>query len=556
MPTNQEEAWTTTTKRKQKKGGKKPDQTDQGLRQINLTPRSYAATIAAPPPPTRQADGQTVPTPPVGPTPPAYIEITILRFGGALDENSERTVRARQPDAIVREVKASIARAVAKPLPIISGRWSSGTRSRGNFVFTMRGQIDFSTIQKFERFLTSPFPGGGQLCPNQGWTKLLAHGVPVMDNDDNVFGPDDLLRETWTLTGLRNAYFSSPPHWVKPVETMSSCYSSLTFAFSDPDGGITKQLMSSRQALFGKQVQIERWVDKPLLLQCSRCHALGHASSSKTCCLPTDAVRCYICGKGHLADAHDRECTRARQHRVAGVCDCKPQCISCNTVGHHARDTTCPTREGYRSRRSCLSKKNKGKEKANPPDPIAEPRGAPDLQLAIGNSQSAVVPDAEMAGPSNTSSSDQPTHADLGGPSNVPLRDPSPRTDLAGPGLSPEEASANAVTKAIKQLAAAGNPLPTHRELTAKDHSIHEEETRRRFAMGPGSGTTWQSVVEADFFIEGEQRGHLPNGYFYPGMPANRCAQLAVLVPKSVTHAPDHTPTPSLAGNPTVSFQW
>jgi hypothetical protein len=23
----------------------------------------------------------------------------------------------------------------------------------------MRGQIDFSTIQKFERFLTSPFPG-------------------------------------------------------------------------------------------------------------------------------------------------------------------------------------------------------------------------------------------------------------------------------------------------------------------------------------------------------------------------------------------------------------
>ncbi|KAI0266576.1 hypothetical protein BGY98DRAFT_939096 [Russula aff. rugulosa BPL654] len=246
VPTEQEETWATVTKRKRRKGGKKQDQTDQTPRQINLTPRSYAATAPAAP----TTDNQTPLAQPVGPAPPAVTEVTILRFGGSMDQNSERMVRTRQPDAIV-------------------GRWSSGTRSKGNFVFTMRGQIDFSTIQKFERFLTSPFPGGSQLCPNQGWTKLLAHGVPVMDNNDNVFGPDDLLKETRTMTGLRNAYFSSPPHWIKPVQNMSSCYSSLTFAFSDPDGSITKQLMSSQQALFGKRIQIEsvadaiRWVMRP-----------------------------------------------------------------------------------------------------------------------------------------------------------------------------------------------------------------------------------------------------------------------------------------------------
>ena len=176
--------------------------------------------------------------------------------------------------------------AVAKPLPITMGRWSSGARSKGNFVFTMQGHIDFRFIQVFESFLTNPFPGGGQLCPNQGWTKLLAHGVPVTDNDEVIFGPADLQQEVRTMQGLRNVYFSASPRWIKPVERMTSNYSSLMFAFSDPDGSITKGLLKNKQALFGKQVQIERWVDKLLLVQCGRCHALGHAASSKACRLP------------------------------------------------------------------------------------------------------------------------------------------------------------------------------------------------------------------------------------------------------------------------------
>jgi hypothetical protein len=112
--------WTAFTKRKRKRGDKKLNQAEQAPRQINLTPRSYAA-MTANPPPAQPADGQALPAPPAGPTPPAITEITILRFGGALDENSECMVRARQLDAIVRELKASIARAVARPLPIISG---------------------------------------------------------------------------------------------------------------------------------------------------------------------------------------------------------------------------------------------------------------------------------------------------------------------------------------------------------------------------------------------------------------------------------------------------
>ena len=80
-----------------------------------------------------------------------------------------------------------------------------------------------------------------------------------------------------------------------------------------------------------------------------------------------DSVKCYICGKGHMTDAHNRECTRSKQHKVAGTCDCRLQCLSCNKIGHHARDRICPARDGYRSRRPRTSSKGKEKER-NPPD--------------------------------------------------------------------------------------------------------------------------------------------------------------------------------------------
>ena len=404
MPPTEEEWVQVQGKRKRGKKGKEK-QADPTPQQINLTPQSYASAVTTTPPAGQPAT-RSQPAQTSAPLLQAFTEVTVVRFGGSVNAIWEQATRIRQPDAIVREVKANMARAVAKPLPIVSGRWSSGTRSKGNFVFTMRGQVDFAFIQSFEHFFTGPFPGGGQLCPNQGWTKLIAHGVPAMDNKGDIFGPKDLLQEVKTMQGLRNVYFSSPPRWIKPVDQISSYYTSLTFAFSDPDGSTTKQLLKERQALFGKQVQIERWVDKPLLIQCGRCHTLGHAASSKVCRLPPDSVKCYICDKGHLADAHDRECTRSKQHKVAGTCNCRLQCLICNKIGHHTRDRICPARDGFCSQK-LRSPDSKGKEKErNPPDlpPETTPQWpVPPIFLELGqadNSDTAML-EAEEACSSN-----------------------------------------------------------------------------------------------------------------------------------------------------------
>ena len=260
-----------------------------------------------------------------------------------------------------------MAKAVARPIPLRAGQWSIHPRSKGNFVYSFDGNIPFDHVLSYEHILLAPFQGSGQLCPSLGWTCLLVHSVPVTDNDDMVFGPDALLKEVRTLPGLKRAFFSMPPRWLKPIGRISSSYSSITFALSDPDGAATSALLKGRAALFGKEVMVQKWINKPALVQCSRCHALGHIKTSKACPLGKDSVRCYICGGAHKSEEHDQKCPK--KHAVAGNCDCKHyKCLNCQGLGHHCRDFTCPVRDLYHpsaSRRASQTK-NKGKGVARP----------------------------------------------------------------------------------------------------------------------------------------------------------------------------------------------
>jgi hypothetical protein len=518
-----------TSKRKRGTKGK-PEQANPPLQQVNLTPRSYAAAATAPASSNQQL-AQSQSTQPANPMPPAFTEVTVVRRGGSIMATKEKAVRLRQPDAIVREVRANMAREVAKPLPIVSGRWSSGARSKGNFVFTMRGQVDFAFVQTFEHFLVGPFPGGGQLCPNQGWTKLLAHGVPVADNDGTVFGPEDLEQEVRAMEGLRKVYFSSPPRWMRPVGDLTSAYSSLTFAFSDPDGSVTKQLFKNRQALFGKHVQIERWVDKPLLIQCGRCHALGHAASSKSCRLPKDSVKCYICGKGHLTDNHDRECQKSKQHKVAGRCDCRLQCITCNKVGHHARDRACPAREGYRSRRSRPVNKGKGKERDLSDLAPEVTTQRPDSPFIPQYARAEDDPDEEM----------RDEVADLG---NF-----IPQNFLPGPGLSREEAFSRMEASAEETLKKLSISIPAQLEMTPEDRERENTESNRRLQIDKRVSPA--EAGEAERYDLAEAVTRLPQGYFYPEMPEARRRQLAAIISAGTPQIVNHN-TPGIASTSTA----
>jgi hypothetical protein len=188
----------------------------------------------------------------------------------------------------------------------------------------------------------------------------LVHGVPIWDDENyEAFSPEALLNEVRLMPGLKKAVFAMPPRWLKPLDNVEAFYSSITFALSDPDGRTTNTLLNGRSALFGKEVKVRRWNDKPALSQCSRCHALGHIKSSKACRLGKDSVKCYRCGGAHISESHDRQCTK--QHAVLGICDCNFKCLNCHNRGHHCRDVRCPTRDLYRPR------SGKGKARATAP---------------------------------------------------------------------------------------------------------------------------------------------------------------------------------------------
>ena len=205
QPSHEGSGFTTVSRTKGKKNnngktngnGPIPDQ----VRQTNPSPPSYAGVAAAA---TNAQQPQPQPPKTGGTSTPTITEVTVLRAGGLLDSHKENQIRARAADAIVREIRLKMAKITAKPIRLRAGRWSISPRSKGNFVLSFDGNVPFDTIKSYQHILLAPFEGCGELCPSMGWTRFLANGVPVWDDDDHHFGPDALLEEVRTLPHQQN----------------------------------------------------------------------------------------------------------------------------------------------------------------------------------------------------------------------------------------------------------------------------------------------------------------------------------------------------------------
>ncbi|KAH9979386.1 hypothetical protein BGW80DRAFT_1455101 [Lactifluus volemus] len=178
------------------------------------------------------------------------------------------------------------------PLPnSASLRWSART---ANFVYVFAGNVPFSKVTQFSRFLLDPFPSAS-LVPNHAWSRLIFNGVPCYDLDGTFYEDADLTAEIRKLPSLKTAHLTLAPRWLKPRDRILGNYSSATFAFSDPDHLITNTLFNSPLAMFGKAITVCKFVNRPPLTQCDRCWKLGHMANQPVCKLNQDTIRCYIC---------------------------------------------------------------------------------------------------------------------------------------------------------------------------------------------------------------------------------------------------------------------
>ena len=243
---------------------------------------------------------------------------------------------------VCRRVLAAL-RSAKSTLPLLSGRWATHTH---NYVYTFVGDIPFARITQIAHILLQPFPGR-ILAPCLGWSRVIFHGTPVSDPDSDAMYTDEQLMEELVRNPIcSRLQFILPPTWVRHRELITSDASSISFAFVDRDGEITKTMKKAHLAMFGKPITFAKWVSRPPLSQCGRCHKLGHIMNR--CSMPRDSVRCYKCGKGHNARDHDVLCPRAKSHRAHGTCDCEPQCLNCNEKGHYAIDISCKARNAFR----------------------------------------------------------------------------------------------------------------------------------------------------------------------------------------------------------------
>ncbi|KAF8264276.1 hypothetical protein EI94DRAFT_1871349 [Lactarius quietus] len=181
---------------------------------------------------------------------PSNTEVTVLRDGGLLTQAAEAAVRAQRPDTIVKEVQRQInAKIKNNPIQLLAGRWSSSVRRTGNFIFTIRGRVDFSLIASYSRFLLAPFLDA-QLAPTGTWTWAQLRGVPIWNEVGTPQSQEELLNVLRANLAFETAILTIAPRWQVPIERLTGDTGTILISYCDADGAITRQAREDHVFMF------------------------------------------------------------------------------------------------------------------------------------------------------------------------------------------------------------------------------------------------------------------------------------------------------------------
>ncbi|KAH9004718.1 hypothetical protein EDB86DRAFT_3072194 [Lactarius hatsudake] len=272
-------------------------------------------------------------------------EATVIRHHGLEDIAFEMTIRKMTPASIINKTRAEVDRLTGGKVVLLSGRWSSNkNKNIHNFVYTFKGQIPFKTLYPLRDVLVKPLMTG-HLVPNDGWTFAQIRSTTTSGLDGTVYTGTQLKDELRRNPAFEEAIFCIAPHWQGSMHTISSNpRGTVKFAYVDEDGKITAQAKRDGVFLFNERTRFVPTGDVATILLCGRCHRIGHATDSPACPLPSNAVRCFICGLSHHSNDHAAHCPN--QHDKVGECRCLFPCINCGG-NHNARSPQCKLKMGF-----------------------------------------------------------------------------------------------------------------------------------------------------------------------------------------------------------------
>jgi hypothetical protein len=280
--------------------------------------------------------------------PSGFTDVVVIRAGGSDDAEIEEAFRRRSPVDIAQAAQRALNALVRSPPIILRGRWAESVEKTGNFVFRFVGNLSPIVINSYQNSLCSHFPASESACvvPTTGWTWVQFRGVDVARREGEaevVHTSDELYNAVRANPCFATTIFCVRPHWQGNPTNFRGSAATVIAAILDEDNSACQRASSEGVCMFGRRVKFVRAGASPSLVQCSRCHEVGHYYSSPKCKWTTS--RCYKCGGSHDARDHDFECKK--QHKVVGICDCVPKCILCKNSGHHAREKGCPVRGDF-----------------------------------------------------------------------------------------------------------------------------------------------------------------------------------------------------------------
>ena len=278
--------------------------------------------------------------------------------------NTEFTVLAHPAEVATRAKKLDLAELVrtictainqahgggTAQVTLLSGHWSS--RLNHNFVLTFAGKLTNDMVYRYRSILTAPFGTGARLIPQDSFTKVVIHSVPVeRDSEGKPASTTSLIDELKRNPVCEGLTFINPPRWFSPMIPSDKRHSSITVAFIDTDGSRLQQLICDPPSLSGAVTRVEKYNALPILCGCDRCHALDHSVAK--CSICKGAIICPLCGDPHRARDHHVKCKGA-PHNASLTCTCPPKCINCiragkSGKGHTALSTSCPLRKLYKT---------------------------------------------------------------------------------------------------------------------------------------------------------------------------------------------------------------
>jgi hypothetical protein len=220
--------------------------------------------------------------------PLGFTDVVIIREGGSDDREVEEAFRRRLPVDIAQAAQRALNAIVRSPPIILRGRWAESVEKTGNFVFRFAGNLSAQIIVSYRDSLCSHFPAADSACvvPTTGWTWVQFRGVDTtrVEGDlEFIHSSEDLMTALRANPCFNTVTFCSTAHWQGNPANFRSNTATVIAAILDPDNTICQRASKEGVCMFGRRIKFVRAGAAPSLVQCTRCHEIGHYYSSPKC---------------------------------------------------------------------------------------------------------------------------------------------------------------------------------------------------------------------------------------------------------------------------------